>query len=227
MKSLGLVLESDGKPMNQSTDEKIDVSYSRARGKIRDGDWLLWKPTSLAGHGICWFTGQKYSHASMAGWSADRRLRNVEMIQWHGGRNLPLSPQISQWPGSCDVWRPNDPYHRREALRQMLWLCSQKYGWGNLAFIGATKLFPRLILDTPANSDSPDLPRVCSVSVAFASRAGGKIQACPGKPDFLVKPGDLANPEIAKYMFTLWPDDTRERVHQPELAVAGDLTGAY
>jgi len=73
-------------------------SYARLREEIRDGDWLLWRPTTLAGHLICWATGEKYSHASMAVWIG-KRLYNAEMIQWHGGRRRPLSYQIAiPWP---------------------------------------------------------------------------------------------------------------------------------
>ena len=190
------------------------VLYAAVRDEIRDGDWLLWRPCSWAGRLICWGSRQPYSHASLAGWSRDGRLRNVEMVQWHGGRTVLLSQQLRRWPGSCDVYRPLPPYDGPGALEQMLWLCGQHYGWSDFARITCRKLLPRLALQPARNSLDPGQPRVCSASVCFAARTGGELEALRYRLDLETTPGDLASPELAKYLVTpVFPSSPSSNFH--------------
>jgi len=178
--------------------------YGEVRGEIRDGDVLLWKPTTLAGRLICWGTGQPYSHASMAAWDPAGRLRNVEMIQWRGGCYEPLSQHVERYPGRCEVWRPKRPlYNGQAAVVAMLWLLGRPYGWMDLLHIAAEKVMG--IHHCRLDSDSPDTLRFCSESIAYSLRVGAKIIACPGKADSQVSPGDLAASGFADYQFTLFP----------------------
>lgn len=187
----------------------ILIGYDAARERILDGDVLLWRPTSLMGRAIRFGSKQQYSHASMAGWCRPAgngaRLRNIEMTQWYGGRSRPLSEQVALYPGKIDVWRPNDPYDGAGAVKQMLWLCGQHYGWSDFAAMTVRIVLPNIALPTPIDCDDPDIARVCSPSVSYAARTGGGRKPRAGLPDLWTKPGDLAHPEFATYQFTLIP----------------------
>jgi hypothetical protein len=142
----------------------------------------------------------------MAGFDPQGRLRNVEMVQWAGGRRPYLSDQIRQFPGSCEVWRPRPiEYDGHGALVAMLWLVGQPYGWTDFARVAVRHVFPRIVLPKAVNSDCPDEPRVCSASVAWAIRVSNGIEPVPGVPDLDVSPGDLAASGFLAYQFTLFP----------------------
>ena len=199
------------------------VGYAEARPQIHDGDILLWKPATIIGRLICWATGQAYSHASMAAYDPDGRLRNVEMIQHKGGKSEPLSAQVQKYPGRCEVWRPNRPlYDGPAAVVPMLWLLGQPYGWLDFCLIAVQRLLG-LRIRRP-NSNSPTWLRFCSESIAYALRVGPKIVCCPGKDDSEVSPGDLADPRFADYQFALFPDAAVEEpapvaIHNTPLAM--------
>ena len=195
--------------------------YAKARSSICSGDVLLWRPTTLMGRLIARGTKAVYSHASMAGWepngrmNPNRRLRNVELAQFHGGRHLPLSGFVERYPGLIDVYRPTEPYDGDRALEWILWLCSQDYGWADFALMVVLRGF-RWKLPTPADSPDPDLPRVCSAGVAWAIHYGGGRKVDSQKSDFLIFPGELADP-FSRYQCTLYwdrlPQDSQEAPH--------------
>lgn len=182
---------------------KLPRPYEQFRDEIRDGDLLLWRPTSLLGRAICLATWADYSHASMAAWNDNGRLYNLEMVQWQGGRHVLLSHQLAKWPGSCEVWRPrSDFFDGHGAVKQMMWLLGQHYGWSDFARITTRLFFPRIVLPKAVDSDDPDVPRVCSAAYCFAARTGGGFAPCPGKPDLEVSPADLAKSQFASYIGT-------------------------
>jgi len=192
----------EDKPMHR-------VQYDQLRGVVFNGDMLLWRPVNLAGRVIALGTSLRYrkrivhSHASMAAWGANGRLYSLELIQWHGGRHLHLSDELKRYPYSCEVWKPEDKSFCREgAVRQMLWLMGQHYGWRNFLHITVRMLFPHFLLPTPKNSDDPDQPLVCSSAYSWAARTGGGVAPCPQLQDHDVSPADLALSKFAKYYAT-------------------------
>ncbi len=184
------------------------VLYQDLRETVRDGDLLLWRPTSLPGRmirlgsSLVRWKWIPYSHASMAAWGQNGRLYNLEQIQWLGSQHKPLSKLLARYPGSCEIWRPVDPsFDGQGAVRQMLWLMGQHYGWSTFPRIILRTTFPGLL--APAeNSDDPDQPLVCSSAYSFAARTGGGIAPCPQKPDVEVSPADLALSGFARYHAT-------------------------
>jgi hypothetical protein len=188
------------------------VPYEELRPQIRDGDWLLWHPTSLIGRGIALGTSIRqrrwirYSHASLAGWyhcGTIHRLYNLEMLQHKGGRRVPLSIQVAQYPRSCEVWRPLDPnYNGRMVIEQMKWLLNQPYGWSDFLRLTIRQLCPHAVLPLAVNSDDPDQPLVCSASVSWSVRTGDMKSPCPDKADKDVSPADLFLSGFARYLAT-------------------------
>jgi hypothetical protein len=185
-------------------DGRRPLGVDRAGLEIRDGDILLWRPTSLVGRIIAQGTGSIYSHASMAGWW-NSALMNVEMLQFRGGQAACLKKQVRRWPGCCDVYRPRSPlYAGEDALYQMKRLISQPYGWQDFAFIVAHR-YLRLPLVDPADSMDPAKPRVCSAAVAWAVRTGCGLRVDQRACDAEIVPGDLADEEFSSYVLTLVP----------------------
>ena len=199
-------------------------AYPYWRELIRNGDWLLWRPTSWAGKLICRFTEQEYSHVSMAAWvlhdDDTEHLYNVEMIQFRGGRRTRLSKEIAQYPGMCDVYRPKDQYidqkdgtkkraryNGKNAAYQMLFLMSRPYGWLDFFYLAARILLGMTFPERQKDSNDPDVPRVCSAAVSYAARVGGGIDVTAAFPDALTTPGMFANPEVARYITTLYPEE--------------------
>ena len=180
----------------------VYLPYDRLRTFVRNGDLLLWHPSSIAGKVIAWATRAPYSHASMAAWHGNR-LFNVEMVQWKGGRRVHLSEQLKKFPKACEVWRPNGPcFDGDGAVHEMLWLVGQEYGWSDLARIAVHTVLPKFALPKAVDSDDPDVPRVCSASYHWAARIGGRITPCPGTPDLDVSPAMLAASGFASYIGT-------------------------
>ena len=185
------------------------MPYDEMRGLVRSGDLLLWRPTSLVGKIICLGTSigtrrwVRHSHASMAAWGMNQRLYHLEMLQGKGGRHVPLSRHVAKYPRSCEVWRPVNPSFDGEgAVRAMLWLMGQHYGWSDFAKIVLRNLLPHFVLPLPANTDDPDEPRVCSTSYAWAARIGGGVAPLPDQPDLVISPADLAQSGFASYLAT-------------------------
>jgi hypothetical protein len=177
--------------------------YVSIRECIMPGDVLLWRPSNVLGKFICWGTEQAYSHAAMAYWMGPT-LMTIEMMQFVGCRIQRLSQQVKRWPGLCDVYRPRQPYDGEWAANTLARMVGMPYGWSDFARIGFSRVFRHLastMIEPPKNSNSPDVPRVCSSAVAWACRVGGQREVA--KYDLLVSPGDLANQHFAVYKFTL------------------------
>jgi hypothetical protein len=190
--------------------EQEPLAYSDARHSIRNGDVLLWRPTTFAGKLIVWFTGAEYSHASMAFWEPNggknphRRLRSAELVQWHGGRHQKLSKCVRRYPGKIDVFRPHGPYNGDAAVTWIMVCMSQCYGCLTFVALFFRRVLGKRLLPL-ADSPDPDYPRVCSVGVAWAANYGGGRKVNVEKSDFEVLPGELAEP-FSKYLGTLVPD---------------------
>jgi hypothetical protein len=179
------------------------VRFAQARCEIRDGDVLLWRPTSLCGRAIAAATGSIYSHASLAAWFCDS-LANLEMVQWAGGRAANLEKQVQRWPGCCDVYRVPVIPEPRWVVRQMFRLVQQDYGWQDFLYIVGSR-YLRLPLLAVENTRDPEQPRVCSAAVAWAIRTGAGLRVDPRRNDAQIVPGDLADEDFSRYVLTLIP----------------------
>jgi hypothetical protein len=173
----------------------------------------LCRPTSLFGRAIVRYTRAVYGHATLFGWSGDsphRVLMIGETREHKDARSIDARSEIFAWPGCYDVFdvTVRDFYYNGSAA--WAFAChagGSKYGWRHI-----TRVFGRRVLglDVPAipNSNDPQYPRDCSALVHAAFRLAG------GKPlkefDADVVPGDLSDPRIFRYRFTLFA--TRDQV---------------
>lgn len=175
------------------------LAYADARAHVRNGDLLLWRPTSLVGRFICWVTGSVYSHAAMAGWWGDC-LCSLEMRSWSGGVAGMLSQQILQSPGKCDVFRVRG-ISGQKSVQVMVRRTNSPYGWINFLHVGWRKLFPWAVWEH-VHTGKHGADVVCSSAVAYACEIGGRSACRPGQTFYDLAPGDLAFP-FSEYKFTL------------------------
>lgn len=219
------------------------VPYCRARGRIRDGDLLLFRRGPGLAHRLIASSGRSpYVHAALAAWWGED-LMCLEMLQFRDGRAVCLSGQVRRAPGCWDVYE-TDPgrrhrFDRAAAVRAMRRLTGTRYGWWNVVRVGLTRL-PLLrwliepVTDDRANGapaagpgrkgprtgapSAPDPaavpPMFCSQAVAWACRAGG-VDPVPNLPDRLTEPGDLARSPLFRYRFTLVWDQPENKETRP------------
>jgi hypothetical protein len=177
------------------------VVYVTVRDEIRNGDLLLWRPTSRPhSRFIAAKSGGRYSHLGMAAWALGV-LTCQEMLQWHGGRGVTLSSQVRAYPGLCDVYRV-PMLHGRIAAQAMIRRTGMPYGWRDMAWIARRRLCSWL----PPMDDSDitdDTPLVCTGAGGFACAAGGR-RPRPDKSLHELDPGDFVADGFSVYQFTLF-----------------------
>jgi len=191
----------------------IELSYDLARGKIRNGDLLLFrrKRGRLAGKLISTAGRSEYSHAAMAAWW-NGRLMCLETVQGAGGRAVLLSTAVQEGPGRIDVYRANANrrrFDRQAAVEGMIEITGRRYGWWSLIKAALVHLPVVRLLVRPETDDEADgsLP-FCSQAVARAYRAGG-VDPVPNLADRATEPGDLARSTFFRYRFTLTPKEAK------------------
>jgi hypothetical protein len=196
------------------------VVYYDVRKRIRNGDVLLWSPTTLAGRWIAYRLQSPFSHAGMACWAgrvgdSDSVLEHSEFLQWHGGWTTNLSCAIRAYPrGVCHVFRLAgiDGHHAAQCMRRR---AGTPYAWRDLVRIRLRKLLPSLpCWDEECYTASFNRALVCSAAVADSARRGN-VWVAAGVPVWAVTPHDLAN--YAEYKFTLcWDPEDAKRLEGQE-----------
>ncbi|MGW8256525.1 MAG: hypothetical protein ACWGMZ_03470 [Thermoguttaceae bacterium] len=202
----------------KSTLTRVMLPFAEAQHKIRDGDLLLFRrrgAISVAGRG-------EHSHAAKAAWWRDD-LFALEVVQWRGGRALPLTRLVDRYPGRIDVYQTNPRnrwknYDRAGAVRFMRGLCGCQYGCSGLLMAALLHLpivrwFVRPDLDDTAVDRRPPF---CSQACAMADRIGGGVDPVPHLADRLTEPADLARSPFYRYRFTLVPDVVHEEHKENE-----------
>ena len=87
--------------------EATKISYRQARGRIRDGDLLLFRPRRGPFDRLITAAGRsEYSYATMAAWW-NGRLMCLETVQGRGGRGVLLSNLVETRPGRIDIFAAN------------------------------------------------------------------------------------------------------------------------
>lgn len=183
------------------------VRYPAVRGRIGDGDLLLFRRRSL----ISIFGRGVHSHAAKAAWW-DGDLYCLEVREWHGGRAVTLSSQVQERPGRIDVYEVNPDnrwphYDRRGSVRFMRRMAGCDYGYRGVVLAALLHL-PLVRLLTRANMDDAARdrrPPFCSQACAMADRLGGGVDPVPHLADSLTEPADLARSPFYRYRFTLMP----------------------
>jgi len=184
------------------------VPYNAARGKIRDGDVLLFRRRRGFLSKLIAVAGRsEYCHAAMAAWWNDR-LMCLETVQGCGGRAVLLSTLVEDAPGRIDVFRALPKlrrFRRLSAVEAMIEITGRRYGWPALVKAALVHLPMVRFLVRAETNDAADghLP-FCSQAVAWAYRLGG-LDLAPNLADRQTEPGDLARSAALEYRFTLGP----------------------
>ena len=188
----------------------VYLPYSQIRGKIKDGDMLLFRRShGLMGKAISVAGRSEYSHAAMAAWW-NGRLMCLEVLQGFGGRATMLSRQVEAFGGRIDVYAANATrkrFSRRRAVGAMIEMTGVRYGWWALLKAALLHLPVIRFMVTPDTNDKANgsVP-FCSQAVSRAVRAGG-VDPVPNLADAETEPGDLARSAFFEYRCTLVPDD--------------------
>ena len=183
------------------------VRYREARGRIADGDLLLYRRRgliSMVGRG-------RHSHAAKAAWW-DGDLFCLEIRGLVGGRAVTLSSQVRRYPGRIDLYQVNPDgrwpeYDRPGASRFMRRLAGCDYGYAGLAAVALLHLpVVRWFVSAATEDEAVDRrPPFCSHACAMADRLGGGVDPVPHLADRLTEPADLARSPFYRYLFTLVP----------------------
>lgn len=194
------------------------VEYSKARRQIRDGDLLLWRPTSVWGWLIARLSGSEHCHAAKAARvsvSATRSvLVSIETAEGKGGTAQPLSEQVERYPGKIDVYETNPDgiwqHYDRAASVEWSWrhVPGRPYGmrsllWLACSYVIGLRVFVRPDADDESNGTKP--PH-CSGACSMADRIAGGVDPVPGRADLATSPGDLERSPFYRFRFTLIPD---------------------
>lgn len=171
------------------------VHYAGIRGKIRDGDILLFRGKSWLSRVICRVTGSPYSHAAIVAWW-NERLMVLEAV----GKGVVVSRMsivVNQYSGKVELWTTDEKLARAEVIRAAQRLLGKRYSPYKLI-----RNLQRLVFGRPRHEEAdPDAPPddfICSEFVSRTWRAGG-IDLVGDAPDRYTKPSDIAkSPHLHK-----------------------------
>ncbi|HEX8108924.1 MAG TPA: hypothetical protein VF516_14430 [Kofleriaceae bacterium] len=177
------------------TEQRVFVHYAGIRGKIRDGDILLFRGKSWISRIICRVTGSPYSHAAIVSWWNDR-LMVLEAV----GKGIVVSRMsvvVHQYSGKVELWTTDEKLGRTDVIRAAQRLLGKRYAPYKLI-----RNLARLVFGRPRHQEAdPEAPPddfVCSEFVSRVWRAGG-IDLVADAPDLYTKPSDIAkSPRLRK-----------------------------
>jgi hypothetical protein len=173
----------------------VFLHYGGIRGKIRDGDILLFRGKSWISRLICRVTGSPYSHSAIVAWWSDR-LMVLEAV----GKGIVVSRMsvvVNQYSGKVELWTTDESLARTEVIRAAQRLLGKRYSLSKLV-----RNLARLVRGRPrheeADPEAPPADFVCSEFVSRVWRAGG-IDLVKDAPDMYTKPSDIAkSPRLRK-----------------------------
>ena len=174
--------------------------YQSIRDDVRDGDVALFRGGGL----IARISDGPYTHAATCLWVRDTLLL-AEYREWHGGRIVTLSSQITKYPGAIDLYRPtcNRPL-ARYAAELMARQAGHEYGWRNIKLAALRRLVlfrfltgwkPQCRDTTPSKWSEP---KICSQAVVWSLRKSAKHYGsswfpCEGLSDKCIEPQTIAD----------------------------------
>ena len=164
----------------------VEIDYAEVRGKIRDGDIVLFRGRSLVSRWICWVTGSKYSHAGVVGWW-NNHLMVLEAVP-KGVVATRLSAIVNGYPGSAELWTTDKDIDREEIVRAAQLLLGRGYSMMKAFAMGRRIIYGGMKGKDP--DQSPD-GFLCSEFVSRVWRAGG-LDLKEDAPDRFTKPKDIA-----------------------------------
>ena len=183
------------------------VRYSEIRGRIQDGDIILFRGARLISRMIQAGSGSKYSHAAIALWWHRRLMllqAELECIQ-----AVPLSVALGQYKGIADWYRVRDEHRASTDFAPILDEAKIDLG---LAYSTSEMLKSALHglvgLDLPPDCETPHA-LFCSQYVARCFRVGG-LPLVEGMSDIEITPGHISSSPILEHTGTILPDLTEE-----------------
>jgi hypothetical protein len=207
--------------MNVLEERLSPLAYAEARPRIRDGDLLLFRPTSFWGWLIAVGTVNPMAWVRvLMGWQRPRHCHAARAIWWRRSlwavqqtanpyRHLErLSGVVRRWPGVIDVYqlrpRYEKKYDRIRACEVHKSICLKHYGWYNLLRLVPRHLplLRRLLPRDGNDQERSKWPPFCSMACSMSDRAGG-IDPCPNLADRETEPHDLAESPCYAYRLTL------------------------
>ena len=213
-------------PLNIDNGRLPSLRYSQARPLIRSGDLLLFRSRGLKGQALQIAGRGRYTHAAMAVWwgrpaelpyqDGNGILCVCETVEGIGGRIVPLSRYVAEYPGTIEVFSINThafrSYDRWGAVEWALRnIPGVRYGTWTIVRIALSHLpiFRWFIRPDTDNVSVAKRRPVCSTARAMADRIGGGVDPVPHLADEWCEPSDLAKSLLYRQKFRLVPDGPR------------------
>lgn len=193
-------------------EERTD--YRQVREEIRDGDVALFRN----GGPIAKVSGD-WTHVALCKWLRDEEgnpttLMLAESREWHGGRMVTLSNEVTKFPGKIDIFRPE--CCGATAFMATEYACRQAgkpYGWYSIllavlqrfVILRLLKILRFKLSNTRLSSWSS--PKHCSQLVTWCYRKTARerrstFDLVPHLGDRFVEPTNLANSGSIRRLFT-------------------------
>ena len=165
---------------------------------MKDGDILLFRPTSIMGYIAAFFTWSRYSHAAIVE-VIDGVPYCLEVREFLGGRKIELKKYLEESPTVIEVWRPIFVPHSsfgKQVVSRMSDYINTKYGWYHVIMavvLRGVRCY---------GGECSKHPPFCSEVVSRSYRECG-IDLRPDIPDRFTVPGDLAKSHKIQMVDTL------------------------
>ncbi len=200
------------------------VGYDEARGRIENGDVLLFQGTGWLSRLIRWGSKSPYSHAGLALWWNNRLM--VIQSAARGVEVLPARTAVQKYDGQVDWWQP-DPATRAELKVDILIHAAFDQLGKPFAVWPLIALMARMLRgEELGNPDSRRMPNYfCSQLVSKCYRRAG-IDLVKEKADHDTSPGDLARCGRLLLRGVLHKDPTGVPFALPALSATQDAAAA-
>ena len=208
--------------------DQIQVSFSKARFLLHEGDVLLFRGQGIVSSFIKRAGEGQYSHVGVASRVKDFDGKHmwecVEFREGRGGRSVNLERYVAGNDGIIDVFRPTKvrrysefdgtevrereiTFNGRRVTSCMRRMTGLPYGWRRILWIMLHKLpflrflYPMGSLVDDSLNDEPIYP-VCSTATAHCFASIG-WDLTHHRANQYMEPSDVARSAILDYLFTL------------------------
>ena len=183
-------------------------SYCLVSREIESGWIAQFRGQAYQSQLIKFVTGGIHSHSAMLKRNSSS-VDLLEVVEWVGGRSLPLESCVKRYPGIIDIFSINyqafPNFNQIKAYKYMRAMTGRKYGYRGALRLLLMRL-PLLWRLWPLTADDlheSDSAPFCSHAVCTACRLGGGVDPVPRKADDRVTPQDLTQSLLFNYEFTL------------------------
>ncbi len=180
--------------------ESLPDIYKKYRGKIHDGDILLYSGRKIFSRLIRRITGSYYSHAGIAVWW-HKRLMVMETLS-SGLSIRTMSRSVGRYNGHVDLFVSAKKINEKRRLRMVL-LAQEELG-KKYSYLGMIETGIRKILKLPGR-DNPLVRSeklICSQFVAMLYNSIG-IDLKKNEDDRFTIPDDIAHSPVMRKKYRL------------------------